>query len=109
MNNTCSVCGLPTELCVCSEVQKESTSIEIKIEKRKYGKLWAVVSGVSNDLVQLKEVRKEIKTKMACAGTVKSKNIEVLYGRNDRTKELLKVLEDLGFNKDSIHISSNKD
>jgi len=108
IENTCSVCGLPSELCVCSEIEKESTSIEVKIEKRKYGKLWAVVSGISNDVVQLKSIRKEIKTKMACAGTVKGKNIEVLYGRNDRTPELAKVLGNLGFNKDSIHVTSNK-
>jgi len=105
IDNTCSVCGLPSELCVCSDIESESSFIEIKIEKRKYGKLWAVVSGISNDVTKLKSVRKEIKTKMACAGTVKVKNIEVLYGRNDRTPELLEVLSKLGFNKDSVHIT----
>ena len=107
MENTCSVCGLPKELCVCTEIEKESTSIEIKVEKRKYGKLWCVISGIGGDIDQLKTIRKEIKTKMACAGTIKGKNIEVLYGRNDRTPELIKVLESLGFNRDSIHITSN--
>ncbi len=108
IENTCSVCGLPKELCVCNEIKKESTSIEIVIERRKYGKLWAVVSGISTDISQLKSIRKEIKTKMACAGTIKGKNIEVLYGRADRTKELAKVLGSLGFNTDSIHVTNQR-
>ena len=46
MQNTCPVCGLPQELCVCSEVEKTSAIIAIKIEKRKYGKLWAIITGI---------------------------------------------------------------
>ena len=106
LNNTCSVCGLPKELCVCQEVDKTSSLIEIKVERRKYGKFWAVVSGIDVDLSDLKEILKLIKNKMACGGTIKSKDIEILYGRNDRTKELIEILVQQGFNKDSIHITS---
>ncbi|MCA9496939.1 MAG: stress response translation initiation inhibitor YciH [Nanoarchaeota archaeon] len=104
-SNTCPVCGLPNELCVCSEVEKTSSLVEIKIEKRKYGKFWAVVSGVNGDTSDLKTILKTIKNKMACAGTVKGKNIEVLYGRQDRSEDLIKVLGELGFDKDSIHVT----
>ena len=108
LNDTCSVCGLPSELCVCQEVEKTSSVIEIKVERRKYGKFWAVVSGIDvGSTADLKEIRKTIKTKMACGGTIKGKTIEVLYGRHDRTKDLIAVLESLGFNKDTIHVSSN--
>ena len=103
--DTCSVCGLPKELCVCGDVEKHDSVIEIKTERRKYGKLWAVISGISSDPQDLKDVVKQVKNKLACAGTVKGKSIEILYGRNDRSKELIDVLVGLGFNRDSIHIS----
>ncbi len=106
LNDTCPVCGLPKELCVCQEVEKTSSLIEIKIERRKYGKLWAVLSGIDVSSKDLKEILKIIKNKLACAGTIKGKSIEVLYGRHDRTSDLVKVLEEQGFKKDSIHITS---
>jgi translation initiation factor 1 len=103
--DTCNVCGLPKELCVCQDVEKESTLINVKIEKRKYGKLWAIVSGIEADNVELKNIVKQIKNKLACGGTVKGRSIEILYGRNERNKELVEVLTGLGFNKDSINFS----
>ena len=74
LNDTCSVCGLPSELCVCQEVEKTSSVIEIKIERRKYGKFWSVISGIEVSTADLKAIMKVIKNKMACAGTVKGKN-----------------------------------
>ena len=105
LNNTCSVCGLPKELCVCQEVEKTSSLIEIKVERRKYGKFWAVVSGIDVDNSSLKEILKLIKNKMACAGTIKGKSIEILFGRNERINDLIEILVSEGFNRDSIHIS----
>jgi translation initiation factor 1 len=105
IEDTCSVCGLPKELCVCSDVEKGNSVIQIKTEKRKYGKLWAIVTGIEASSPELKSILKQIKTKMACGGTIKGKSIEILYGRTERNKELINVLEGLGFNRDSIHIS----
>ena len=105
MDTTCSVCGLPNELCVCGDIDKTSSVIEIKAERRKYGKFWAVVSGIDVSSQDLKPIVKSIKNKMACGGTVKGTNIEVLYGRNQRTKELIDALVELGFDRDSIHVS----
>ena len=106
-NNTCSVCGLPTELCVCNEVDKTASFIEIKVEKRRYGKFWAIISGIDVDSSELKTIVKTIKNKMACGGTIKGKTIEILYGRHNRTNDLIDVLSDLGFDKNAIHILSN--
>ena len=105
MDSTCSVCGLPKELCVCTDIEKTSSTIDIRFERRKYGKLWCIVSGVDVSAQELKPIVKAIKNKMACAGTIKGTNIEVLYGRNDRTKELIEVLVSLGFDRDSIRVS----
>ena len=104
-NNTCSVCGLPNELCVCSDVDKTSSLIEIKVERRKYGKFWSVVSGIDVEPSELKTIVKEIKNKMACGGTIKGKSIEILYGRHNRTNDLINTLVSLGFDKNSIHVS----
>ena len=106
IEDTCSVCGLPKELCVCGDVEKGSSVIEIKTEKRKYGKIWAVVTGIDASPADMKAMLKQIKNKMACGGTIKGKSIEILYVRTERNKELIDVLEGLGFNRDSIHISS---
>lgn len=106
-NDICSVCGLPEELCVCTDVEKETSLLEIKVEGRKYGKFWAVVSGFDSS-TDLKTLLKTIKSKMACGGTVKERNIEVLLGKTDKSKDLAKVLVDQGYSRDSIHISMNK-
>ena len=99
--------GLPDELQdLLSDVEKTSSQLEIKIERRKYGKLWSVVSGFDMAPQDLKDLVKTIKNKLACAGTIKGKNIEILYGRHDRTKDLVKVLEEQGFQKESISVSS---
>ena len=99
--------GLPDDLQdLLDDVEKTNSSIEIKVERRKYGKMWAVVSGMDIDPARMKEVVKVIKNKLAVGGTIKGKNIEVLFGRTDKTKELIEILGKEGFNKDSIHISS---
>ena len=101
--------GLPDELMdLIDDVDKSFSKVEIKVERRKYGKLWAVVSGVDADTAKLKEIVKIIKNKLAVAGTVKGKNIEVLFGRTEKTKDLIDILVSQGFNRDSIHVSSVK-
>jgi translation initiation factor 1 len=108
LDNTCAVCGLPNELCVCQEVEKIASKIEIKVERRKYGKFWAVVSGIDSDTAGLKELVKKIKNKMAVAGTIKGKNVEVLFGRSDKTKILIECLIAEGFDRSSISTTSFK-
>ena len=99
--------GMPDELQeLLGDVDKDASSIEIKVERRKYGKFWAVVSGLKLDSEGLKSLVKNIKNKLACGGTVKGKNIEVLLGKTDRSKDLIKALADEGFKEESIHVTS---
>lgn len=101
--------GLPDELMdLIDDVDKSFSVIEIKTERRKYGKLWAVIHGIDADPAKMKDILKGIKNKLACAGTIKGKTIEVLYGKQDRTKELIDVLVKEGFNRDSIHVNNGK-
>jgi len=106
LDNTCAVCGLPSELCVCQEVEKTASKIEVKVERRKYGKFWAVVTGIDSDTAGLKVLVKKIKNKMAVAGTIKGKNIEILFGRSDKTKILIGILVEEGFDRASISTTS---
>ncbi len=105
LSDTCAVCGLPSELCVCKEVEKNSSLIEIKVERRKYGKMWAVVTGIDSETDRLKEIVKNIKNRLAVAGTIKGKNVEILFGKTDKTKDLTEILVKEGFSRDSIHVS----
>lgn len=99
--------GLPDELQeLMNDVDKSTSQVEIKVERRKYGKFWAVISGLDLADSELKELMKLIKNKMACGGTTKGKDIEILFGKTDKHKDLIKILVQEGFNEDSIHISS---
>lgn len=98
--------GLPDELQdLISDVEKSTTSVEIKIERRKYGKFWAVISGLDLSNNDLKVLLKTIKNKLACGGTLKDKNIEILLGKTDKSQNLIEVLVNEGFDSDSIHIT----
>ena len=98
--------GLPDDLQdLLGDVEKESAIVEIKVEKRKYGKLWALVSGIDRDSDDMKALLKKIKAKLACAGTVKGKTIEVLYGKQDRSKELIDILVSEGYQREAIHVT----
>lgn len=99
--------GLPDELMdLIDDVDKSFSKVEIRVEKRKYGKMWAVVSGVDAETPKLKEIVKTIKNRLAVGGTIKGKNIEVLFGKTDKTKQLIDILVKEGFNRESIHVST---
>ena len=104
LNDNCSVCGLPKDLCVCVGVQKQASVLSIKIERRKYGKLWAKIDGIDSSQ-NMKDIVKKLKNKLACGGTFKKNSIEILFGKHERTKELIGCLEEFGYNKESIKVT----
>lgn len=99
MNEICSKCGLPKDLCVCQTIAKESQRIKVKTEKRKFGKLITVIFGINNKEIDLKELASKLKSKFACGGTVKGNTIELQGEHSEKTKE---ELIKLGFSADSI-------
>ena len=72
MTDMCLTCGLPNDLCVCESIAKEDQKIEIKLEKRKFGKPATVIKGLDQKVIDLKDLTKKLKSKLACGGTVKA-------------------------------------
>lgn len=99
----CSVCGLPQELCVCETIAKESQKITVKIEKRKFGKQYTVVSGLNGHEVDIKDLVKKLKSKFACGGTGKDGFIEL---QGNHSRDMKNVLVNLGFSASSIEIKT---
>ena len=101
MNTICPKCGLKIELCVCESIAKETQIVIIKIVKRRFGKLITLIEGIDNKAVNLKELAKKLKEKLACGGTVKEGVIEL---QGNHAQQVKKELVKLGFYPDSIKI-----
>ncbi|MBI4139659.1 stress response translation initiation inhibitor YciH [Candidatus Woesearchaeota archaeon] len=86
--NTCQTCGLPQDLCVCASIAKESQKIEVRLEKRKYGKPCTVIAGLEKE-IDLKDLCRHLKEKLACGGTVKDSMIELQSKYPAKVKQLL--------------------
>jgi translation initiation factor 1 len=94
----CPKCGLPTPACVCEEIAKTNQQIEVKTDKRRFGKISTLIAGFDND-VDIKAIAKILKAKRACGGTVKNNVIEL---QGNHKGHITPILEEQGFTKDQI-------
>jgi translation initiation factor 1 len=101
MSEICSTCGLPKELCVCETIAKESQEIIISLENKKFGKVYTVVKGIDGKEINIDELTKKLKSKLACGGTSKSGNIELQGSHIQKVKE---TLLEMGFSPETIVI-----
>lgn len=101
MSGICPKCGLPQELCICETMAKEEEKIKVSLIKKRYGKSVTILEGISKD-VDVKNVLKQLKTKLACGGTYKNKTVELQGDHKARIKELLVKL---GFPSEKIELS----
>ncbi len=101
MNEICSKCGLPKELCVCEAIAKESQRIKVYTEKKKFGKLSTIIEGVDPKSINIKETAKKLKAQLACGGTFKDGRIEL---QGDHKQKVKSALIDLGFAPETIDI-----
>lgn len=95
----CPKCGLPLQACVCEDIAKTEQRIQVKTDKKKFGKEVTLVSGFSG--VDLKAVAKGLKQEFACGGTVKDNVIEL---QGNHTKNAKKALAKLGFPENTVEI-----
>jgi translation initiation factor 1 len=100
MPEVCPKCGLPKDLCICQTIAKEEERIRIYTEKKMYGKTVTIIEGISK-AVDVKNILKELKTKLACGGTLKNNLIELQGDHKKRAKE---ILIKSGFQEDKIEI-----
>jgi len=101
MSEICSKCGLPKELCVCETIAKKEQQIRIKTEKRKFGKIMTIIEGIDEKDIDIKDLTKKLKSKLACGGTAKDGKIELQGKHSQKAKEILLAL---GFSPDTVTI-----
>ena len=89
---------MPLQACVCKEIAKTEQRIKIEIDKRRYGKVITLVTGLSKD-VDMKELAKNLKSELACGGTIKNDTIEL---QGDHRKKVKPALVKLGFPEETI-------
>lgn len=98
MSEVCPRCGLPTEICVCSVLDKEvETKIKVYTKKAKFKKVLTAVSGINQD--EIENVTKNLKKGLACGGTYKDDIIEL---QGNHVNEVKKILINIGYKESSI-------
>lgn len=97
--NTCSKCGLPFDLCVCVTIEREAEKIRITTEMRRFSKPITIVEGITENA---KDVAKQLKSRLACGGTIKEGHIELQGNHKERVREFLVKM---GYSEEQIEIS----
>ena len=101
MSEICHKCGLPKELCICETIAKESQTITVCVEKRKFGKQYTVVEGIDESEINIKDLGKKLKSFLACGGTTKQGKVEL---QGDHKNKIKDFLVKLGFSPETIKI-----
>ncbi|MEM4166032.1 MAG: stress response translation initiation inhibitor YciH [Candidatus Bilamarchaeaceae archaeon] len=100
MGSICPKCGMPKEICVCQELDKQGTAkIKVYTTKAKFKKLVTIVEGIDQN--QIDETAKILKQKLACGGTAKEGMI-VLQGNH--VKNIEKILKEMGYPSEVIEV-----
>ena len=82
MAEICKNCGLPKDLCVCEELDKDDLSILVKLELRKFRKPTTIIEGLNSK-------NHDLKKKLACGGAIKNETIIIQGDHRDLVKEYL--------------------
>ncbi len=90
--------GLPVEALSWGDLAKAEQRITVYTEKRRYGKIITLVSGLDKS-VDIKATAKALKEGLACGGTVKGGIIEL---QGNHYKQVKPILVRLGFAAESI-------
>src|SRR3989344_6987319 len=100
MVGVCNQCGLPQDLCVCEMIAREQQRITVKVEARKFGKKYTIISGIGKE-ANLEETFRKLKSKFACGGTAKTGEVELQGDHKMRVKQ---ALVELGFPGETVEV-----
>jgi translation initiation factor 1 len=101
MAEICPTCGLPKDICVCTEISKDQQRIKIRRETRKFGKPATLVEGINDKEQDLGRLAQKLKAFCACGGTAKNDQI-ILQG--DHRERVKAFLIKLGFPEQNIEL-----
>lgn len=94
----CPKCGLPKQACICEQIAKSSQRIKVITDKKRYGKIVTVITGLESGM-DLKKITKVLKNELACGGTYRENEIEL---QGDHKKKVKPILIEMGFDGNSI-------
>ncbi len=92
---------MPKELCVCETIAKEAQKIHVTIVEKRFGKFMTIIKGVDESKIDVRGLTKKLKSKLACGGTYKNKEIEL---QGDHKKRVKGILVQEGFPEDVIQV-----
>jgi translation initiation factor 1 len=97
----CKKCGLPKDFCVCESISREAQKIVVRLEQRRFKKNVTIVEGINPKDVNLDDVTKKLKEKLACGGTARENGVEL---QGDHRKRIRPILVAAGFPENTIEI-----
>ena len=101
MAEVCPTCGLPKDLCVCGEIEKEQQRIRIRLETRKFGRPTTIIDGIDDKNSNLAELAHKLKGFCACGGTSKGGLVMLQGDQRDRVRE---YLVKIGYPEENIEL-----
>ena len=101
MAEVCTTCGLPKDLCVCGEIEKEQQRIRIRLETRKFGRPSTIVDGMDDRNSNLATMAQKLKSFCACGGT--SKNGQIML-QGDHRERVRDYLIKIGYPEENIEL-----
>jgi|TARA_Y100000310_G_C20675381_1_gene812744 translation initiation factor 1 len=101
MSEICTKCGLVKELCVCETIAKESQLTKVYLERKKFKKFYTIIEGIDDKEIDMKDLAKQLKERLACGGTAKKGKIELQGNHKNRVKD---ILVSIGFPPNSIEV-----
>ena len=101
MAEVCATCGLPKDLCVCEELEKEETRIVVRLEMRRFRKPTTMIEGLNPKRSDLGKIARELKSKLACGGTAKEGYILLQGDHRDQVRD---SLVGMGFGEGTIEV-----
>lgn len=75
--------------------------IVVRVSRRRFRKLMTTIEGLKSNEVDIIDITKRLKNKLACGGTAKGSVIEL---QGDHRKKILTLLVKLGFDEETIEI-----